>query len=102
MKNRHLLMLAAGLGLFASQAAGQYDPARAEANYTAVLRGEKTLAGLSPAELQEVAELDRLVRAHDRRPRLSAKERCRLAQLRESPAPTELELRLVDLKCSQR
>lgn len=96
------LLLVAALGLFASPAAGQYDRARAEANYIAVARGEKSLSALTAIELQDVAAVDREVRGAARTPRLSAEQRCRLAQLRENERPTRLQRELLDLRCARR
>ena len=78
-----------------------FDIERARRNYLALARGLRSPSQLSPAETQEVRELLELMeqnRTEDR----SAYERCRDVQLGRSPDPTELELRLIDLKCSMR
>ena len=78
-----------------------FDMERARRNYLALARGSKSPSQLSPAEAQEVRELLELMeknRASDK----SAYERCRDTQLGRSPDSTDLELRLIDLKCSMR
>ena len=78
-----------------------FDIERATRNYLALARGSKSPSQLSPAEVQEVRELLDLMeqnRAVDK----NAYERCRDQQLGRGSDPTELELRLIDLKCSMR
>lgn len=82
-------------------AAAPFDLPRAEANYQALLTRQATLATLSPHEVVEVAELDRAIRAGDRR-LLPARERCRLQNWPKGGSPTPLEFEVIDLKCSQR
>ena len=95
-------ILLAGFCLLATPAAAQFDRARAEANYIALARGEKALADLTPHELEEVRALERELRQAADRPRPSSWERCREEHMPEESEPTELELRLIDLKCSGR
>ena len=76
---------------------------RAKSNYELLLRGQKQLRDLSPAERAEVARLDALLRAPAPEPRPSAEQRCRKDEIaRAGGAPSELELRIIGLKCSQR
>ena len=75
---------------------------RAWRNYNAIVGGTRQLWQLSPIELQEVMLLDRDVRGlePDRR---SPREKCLDSELdRLGAPPTELALRSIDLKCSQR
>lgn len=69
--------------------------------YQDVLQGRRRLEDLSPADRARLAEIDRLVRA--RQPaRGTPAERCRAEELRRSGGnPTELERRIIDLRCSQ-
>ena len=74
---------------------------RAWQNYTAIVGGFRQLSQLSPIELQEVALLDRDIRA--RSDRRSQREKCLDGELdRLGVAPTALAIRSIDLKCSQR
>ena len=78
-----------------------YDFERARRNYLALARGAKSPSQLSAVEAQEVRELLKLMeeyRSSDR----SGYEQCRELQLGGRTDPTELELRLIDLKCSMR
>lgn len=89
--------------LIAAPAAHAETPAeRAKRNYDLLMRGQKQIGDLSPAERAEVARLDQLLRTqpHDMRP---AAERCRDEEIRRAGgSPSELELRIIGLKCSQR
>jgi hypothetical protein len=89
--------------LFAAGGARAETPAeRAKRNYELLLRGEKQLRDLSPAERAEVGRLDQLLRAQPRDTRPAA-ERCRDEETeRAGGSPSELELRIIALKCSQR
>lgn len=78
-----------------------FDLERARRNYLAVARGSKSLAQLSSAEAWELRELLRLME-QNRSANRNGYERCREAQLGDRSGPTELELRLIDLKCSMR
>ena len=78
-----------------------FDIERARRNYLALARGSKSPSQLSPAEARELRELLELME-QNRTLGKNAYERCRDAQLGRSPDPTELELRLIDLKCSMR
>jgi len=86
----------------ASPASAQVDIDRAIRNWQALAQGAKSLADLTPQERVEVAEVDRLMR--ERRPdRANAADQCRKAEGRWSGGqPSELERRLIDLRCSQR
>ena len=78
------------------------DVDRAVRNYQAVVNGTRPLAQLSPEEVRELVELDARLReqALDLR---TPRQRCIDAELaRLGREPTELALRTIDLKCSQR
>ena len=84
------------------RAGGARGVERAWRNYNAIVGGTRQLWQLSPIELQEVMLLDRDVRGlePDRR---SPREKCLDSELdRLGAPPTELALRSIDLKCSQR
>ncbi|WP_447759986.1 hypothetical protein [Sphingopyxis panaciterrae] len=89
--------------LFAAPAAHAESPAgRAKRNYEMLMRGQKQVGDLSPAERAEVARLDQLLRMQPRDTRPAA-ERCRDEEIkRAGGSPSELELRIIGLKCSQR
>lgn len=75
---------------------------RAIRNYEQIVRGQKQIRDLSPTELAEVADLDRALKSvpADKR---SATEKCRDEEIRRAGgSPSELELRVIGLKCSQR
>lgn len=76
-----------------------YDFERARRNYLAIARGSKSLNDLHPIEAQEVLALIELMH-RNRADHRSAYERCRDRQLAGKTAPSELELSLIDLKCS--
>lgn len=88
--------------MLASAAAAQVNVDRAIRNYQALMQGQKGLGDLSPTERAEVEEVDRLLR--QRRPdRTHSAEQCRKDEARWSRGePSELERRLIDLRCSQR
>lgn len=73
---------------------------RARANYEAILRGEKTYFALSPAEQQEVAELDRRIRAQRPPEDSDPHERCREAEYAKlGRAPSALDARVIATRC---
>ena len=73
---------------------------RARANYEAILRGEKTYFALSPAEQQEVAELDRRVRAQRPPEDSDPQDRCREAEYAKlGRAPSALDARAIATRC---
>jgi hypothetical protein len=78
------------------------EPSREVRGYQAVLEGAKPLATLTREEVWELIRRDRNRRERylDRR---SSRERCLEAELsRLQGPPTQLALRTIDLKCSQR
>lgn len=88
--------------MLASPAAAQVNVDRAIRNYQALLQGQKGLEDLSPAERAEVEEVDRLLRQRQS-DRANSAEQCRKDEVRWSGGePSELERRLIDLRCSQR
>ncbi len=63
---------------------------------------EKQFRDLSPAERAEVSRLDQLLRAQPRDTRPAA-QRCRDEEIeRAGGSPSEHEMRIIGLKCSQR
>jgi hypothetical protein len=78
-----------------------FNMERARRNYLAVARGAKSLNQLPPVEAQELLSLIRQIEAN-RANGPAAYERCRDQQLGGRTDPTELELRLIDLKCAMR
>jgi len=81
---------------------GTFDAARAQRNYELLLRGEKSLEQLSPQEFAEVRALDNAARARANRDKRSPRQKCLDDEIKRSGGtPTRLELRVIDLKCSQ-
>lgn len=78
-----------------------FDIERARRNYIALARGARSPSQLSAVEAQEVRELLKLME-QNRSSNKRGYERCREQQLGGRADPTELELRLIDLKCSVR
>ena len=96
------LLACLGAVLAATAGPALADVDRAVRNYQAVVNGTRPLAQLTPEEVRELAELDAQIRnqALDRR---TPRQRCIDAELaRLDDEPTELALRTIDLKCSQR
>ncbi len=79
-----------------------WDSTRAMRNYQDLLSGRRQLVDLSPAERQELIELDKWLRSTPA-PKETESERCWRQELNrvESP-PTDLAARLIDLKCGKR
>lgn len=100
---RFIVPVAVAVILFAAGGARAETPAeRAKRNYELLLRGEKQLRDLSPVERAEVSRLDQLLRTQPRDTRPAA-QRCRDDEIeRAGGSPSELELRIIGLKCSQR
>jgi hypothetical protein len=95
-----LACLGAALAVCASPALADLD--RAMKNYQAVVTGAIPLARLTPEEVRELIELDAQLRRQELDQR-TPRQRCFDAELaRLSREPTELALRSIDLKCSQR
>ena len=80
---------------------GIVDVERARRNYLALAQGAKAPHQLSPIEAEEVRALIRLME-QNRAGNSDAYERCRDRQLGGRTDASELELRLIDLKCSMR
>lgn len=97
-----LISLAATAMLVANPSQSETPAERAKRNYEALIRGEKQVQDLSPRERAELLKLEQL--AKSRRPDTrSATERCRADEIdRVGGSPSELELRIIGLKCSQR
>ena len=88
--------------LLAPSALAQVNVDRAIRNYQALKQGAKGPEDLTPAERAEVEEVDRLLRQR-RADRANSAEQCRKDEARWSGGePSELERRLIDLRCSQR
>lgn len=100
-----MVTLAAVLALVAGAAAtGPADETptqRAQRNAELLLRGEKQVGDLSEAERRELAAAEALARGGpDKR---TPTERCRADEIKRAGGqPSELELRIIGLKCSQR
>lgn len=81
-------------------ASAQVDADRAIRNYRDIASGHRQLGQLTPFERQEVAEVDRILRARkiDKR---TSKERCIHDEIDRSDGETTyLERRVIELKCS--
>ena len=76
-----------------------FDPERARRNYLAVARGSKSFGQLSLVERREVLALIDLLE-RNRFSDESGYERCVDQQLGGRTDASELELRLIDLKCA--
>lgn len=96
-----LIIAAIGLNMVAASPALS-GPAldRALANYRALLAGQMQLGNLTPQARLDLLELERWLHNHEGIAPSETREQCleRLA----SESPSDLELALVDLKCSQR
>lgn len=92
--------VAAALVAIGSPASADFE--RAWQNYHALVNGTRQLAQLTPAEVQELRELDRHIRdrqADKRTPR----QKCIDEEIDDlGQEPSNLALRIIDLKCSQR
>src|SRR5687768_7699357 len=89
-----LLVLALG-----GAANPSWDSTRAIRNYQDLLSGRRQLVDLSPAERQELIELDKWLRSTSA-PKETEAERCWRQELNRVEAPpTDLAARLIDLKC---
>ena len=76
----------------------QTNLSRAELNLRRLLTGERQFAQLSPAERNEVMELERILRLLPTETE-SSPERCWRTQLEHNPSPSELALELMKLRC---
>jgi hypothetical protein len=101
MRSRRLAALGAMVLASASPVLADVD--RAVRNYQDVLKGTRQLAELTPAEVRELIELDAQLRGRPLDQR-TPRQRCIDAELVRlgNGEPTELALRTIDLKCSQR
>jgi hypothetical protein len=100
---RLIISLAAAVTLFGVPAAqAETSAERAKRNYEYLMRGQKQVRDLSPTERAEVAGLDQLLRSQPRDTRPAA-QKCRDEEIeRAGGSPSDLELRIIGLKCSQR
>lgn len=99
---RRILCIAIAAALAVPPVQAQSPASRARQNYDLLMKGQKRLSDLSAAERAELATLEQLARQvpHDGR---SATERCRADEIkRAGGSPSELEMRIIGLKCSQR
>lgn len=81
-------------------AAPQIPIDRAQANYEAILRGEKTLFDLAPAQQDEVREFDRRIRAQQPPDHRDPYERCLDDEhARLGREPTALDQRAIEARC---
>lgn len=73
---------------------------RAQINYEAILRGEKTLFDLAPREQDEVRELDRRIRAQQPPDHRDPYERCLDDEhARLGHEPTSLDQQTIETRC---
>ena len=86
----------------AGAAAASVNLDRARQNYIAIMNGTRQLAELTPLEIQELRELDRRIRA-DQADERTPRQKCIDEEIEDlGQEPSELALRTIDLKCSQR
>jgi opacity protein-like surface antigen len=82
---------------------GSFDAARAQRNYELLLSGQKTLEELSAQEFAEVQAFDAAARARADRDKRTPRQKCLDQEIKSAGgSPSRLELRVIDLKCSQR
>lgn len=100
----YMILLAAVLATaLAAPAAAETPYERAQRNYAALMRGEKSVRDLSPAERRELAALEILSRRQAAPEPGTARQRCIDEEVeRAGGDPSDLEMRVIDLKCSQR
>lgn len=76
---------------------------RAQRNYELLRSGAKSVRDLSDAERRELAALERLMRDGNNVDERTPRQRCIDEEVaREGKPPSELTMRVIDLKCSQR
>ena len=98
--------VAAALALAAGATAGAHaeTPAeRAWRNYELLRRGAKKPGDLSDVERRELAALMEMMRENQGADRRTPRQRCIDEEVeREGGNPSDLAMRVIDLKCSQR
>ena len=95
----HLWRIAAAVAGLILGAGG----ALAERNYELLRSGTKALRDLSEAERRELAALEQLMRDGNAVDRRTPRQRCIDEEVaREGNKPSELAMRVIDKKCSQR
>jgi hypothetical protein len=88
--------------LLGSAAGASANLERARQNYIAIMNGTRQLADLTPLEIRELRELDRRIRA-DQADERTPRQKCIDREIEDlGQEPSELALRTIDLKCSQR
>ena len=92
------------LGTLGAGGAFAETPAeRAQRNYEVLRSGAKSVRDLSDAERRELATLEQLMRDGNSVDRRTPRQRCIDEEVaREGKKPSELAMRVIDLKCSQR
>lgn len=92
------------LGTLGAEGALAETPAeRAWRNYELLRSGAKAFHDLSDAERRELAALEQLMRDGNSVDRRTPRQRCIDEEVaREGNKPSELAMRVIDLKCSQR
>lgn len=95
--------VAAALTLGAGGALAETPAERAQRNYELLRSGAKALHDLSDAERRELAALEQLMRDGKSVDERTPRQRCIDEEVaREGKKPSELAMRVIDLKCSQR
>ena len=95
--------VAVALTLGGGGALAETPAERAQRNYELLRSGAKSLSDLSDAERRELAALEQLMRDGDGVDRRTPRQRCIDEEVaREGRPPSELAMRAIDLKCSQR
>jgi hypothetical protein len=95
--------VAAALTFGVGGALAETPAERAQRNYELLRSGAKALHDLSDAERRELAALEQLMRDGKSVDERTPRQRCIDEEVaREGKKPSELAMRVIDLKCSQR
>jgi hypothetical protein len=95
--------VAAALALAAGSAHAETPAERAWRNYELLHSGAKKPSDLSDVERRELAALLEMMREDERADRRTPRQRCIDEEVeREGGNPSDLAMRVIDLKCSQR
>jgi len=95
--------VAAALTLGTGGAFAETPAERAQRNYELLRSGGKALHDFSEAERRELAALEQLMRDGNAVDRRTPRQRCIDEEVaREGKKPSELAMRVIDKKCSQR
>ena len=95
--------VAAALALAPGAAHAETPAERAWRNYELLHSGAKKPSDLSDVERRELAALLEMMREDERADRRTPRQRCIDEEVeREGGNPSDLAMRVIDLKCSQR